>query len=601
MHIVNIILTLFFLLSNGIGEKTKKPKNSLRPPVVKTNHGKVYKSIQNGVGPLSYYSFNNIRYGQVKSRFSEAAPECNKSHKSCRKASATSKSTLLDNRIPDHPKCPQAAPDWLVKNSQAFRALSRNQSAGNFKALGRAESVTSKYIDTIRIPDDENEDCLFLDVLVPKNVWDKTQAHPELGYAPVVVRIHDGGFAFGDKSLQQDPTPLFNRSLEVGSGGMIVVSINYRLGLFGFLSGDPELVFNVGLLDQRMALGWIQTNIQKFGGDRFRVSVIGQGAGAASILHHVTAPNITKNLAPLVHPPSGYQRKFAFRSAIVHSPTFQPMIPSQSKANLAKVFAVTSALAGRKIENIHDLRQLPYKILYIANLLIIHGSAYGTFSFGPVVDVGKNSYVPDFPLRRLDAGLLPEEINIFVGHMRNEGRFFVPDTTLNDTDFSMIIRHMLPTVPQRDIDYIVNSLYPSFEYVIPSESGQNRSIEAIDDLLISCNVYYLAKLIKNAFGYLIDVPTKTRDQVLEKIFFAGTVEDNMTKTDIFQTFQTELIQFVIYSLQGAQFAKLRRYHSDRGGGDVLRISNNDVSSYIRDPCAKRKCDYWADVPYELAP
>lgn len=79
---------------------------------------------------------------------------------------------------------------------------------------------------------------------------------------------------------------------EVDTGeGVIFVSINYRLGAFGWLAGSEVAADgnpNAGLLDQRFAFEWVQKYISLFGGDACRITVMGESAGAGSIMHHIT-------------------------------------------------------------------------------------------------------------------------------------------------------------------------------------------------------------------------------------------------------------------------------------------------------------------------
>lgn len=96
---------------------------------------------------------------------------------------------------------------------------------------------------------------------------------------------------FGDKSGINGgpPAGLLQRS----NDSVIYVSLNYRLGAFGFLSGPtlqsyPNATSNVGLHDQRFALRWVQNYIHLFGGDPNRITVFGESAGAGSILHQIT-------------------------------------------------------------------------------------------------------------------------------------------------------------------------------------------------------------------------------------------------------------------------------------------------------------------------
>ncbi|XP_038046537.1 cholinesterase 1-like [Patiria miniata] len=120
-----------------------------------------------------------------------------------------------------------------------------------------------------------NEECLHLNIYVPSPALSEGAA--------VMVWIHGGGFSFGSSREL-----LYQGQSLVASGDVIVVSINYRLNVFGFLTtGDEALPGKVGLLDQVLALEWIKKNIAAFGGDRNRVTIFGQSAGSASVNFHI--------------------------------------------------------------------------------------------------------------------------------------------------------------------------------------------------------------------------------------------------------------------------------------------------------------------------
>ncbi len=120
-----------------------------------------------------------------------------------------------------------------------------------------------------------SEDCLYL------NVWKPAGRQKKL---PVLVFIHGGGFGGGAGSL-----PVYDGA-KLAANGAIVITINYRVGVFGFLA-HPALTAesgtkssgNYGLLDQIAALKWVQKNIARFGGDAGNVTVSGESAGAASV------------------------------------------------------------------------------------------------------------------------------------------------------------------------------------------------------------------------------------------------------------------------------------------------------------------------------
>ena len=128
--------------------------------------------------------------------------------------------------------------------------------------------VQNLYIHGINRVDGE-EDCLFLNIFVPRRRSQTKRA--------VVVWIHGGGFIYGSAKP-------YDSSILATLGDVVVVTIQYRLGPFGFLSTKDDVVpGNLGLWDQHTALKWIQENINHFGGDPNMVTLIGQSAGGASV------------------------------------------------------------------------------------------------------------------------------------------------------------------------------------------------------------------------------------------------------------------------------------------------------------------------------
>jgi para-nitrobenzyl esterase len=126
-----------------------------------------------------------------------------------------------------------------------------------------------------------SEDCLYLNVYMP-------DVEPPAHGFPVMVWIHGGSLVIGAGS-EYDPTPL------VENGNVIVVTINYRLGLLGFfahpaIDAEGHLKANYGLMDQQFALGGVRRNIAAFGGDYKRVTIFGESAGGFSVLSNVASP-----------------------------------------------------------------------------------------------------------------------------------------------------------------------------------------------------------------------------------------------------------------------------------------------------------------------
>lgn len=127
------------------------------------------------------------------------------------------------------------------------------------------------------------EDCLYLNVYVPR---EKLNPEEKLD---VIVHIHGGAFMMGSPTTMSGPYHFMDRDV-------VYVNFNYRLGPFGFLSvGDITFHGNYGLKDQTMVLQWVQKNIEKFGGNKNSVTIIGLSAGGASVHLHYFA-EISKGL-----------------------------------------------------------------------------------------------------------------------------------------------------------------------------------------------------------------------------------------------------------------------------------------------------------------
>lgn len=129
------------------------------------------------------------------------------------------------------------------------------------------------------------EDCLFLNVYAPAGAG---HGHFPFRALPVMVWIHGGGFIAGQGSAY-DPTPL------VIQGGVIVVTINHRLGALGLLAhpaldAEHHLIANYALMDQQAALKWVHRNIAGFGGDPQNVTLFGESSGGIAIYTHLASP-----------------------------------------------------------------------------------------------------------------------------------------------------------------------------------------------------------------------------------------------------------------------------------------------------------------------
>lgn len=125
------------------------------------------------------------------------------------------------------------------------------------------------------------EDCLYL------NIWTPSLKLRREYRRPVMVWLHGGAFQYGGISVDEN-----DGSALALLGDVVVVTLNYRVSAFGFLNANNKLngPNNIGLLDQRMALEWVQANIKQFGGDPQQVTLFGESAGGHSVGLHLISP-----------------------------------------------------------------------------------------------------------------------------------------------------------------------------------------------------------------------------------------------------------------------------------------------------------------------
>jgi para-nitrobenzyl esterase len=188
-------------------------------------------------------------------------------------------------------------------------------------------------------PEPISEDCLYL------NLW--TAASSAAEKRPVMVWLHGGGFVEGSGSL-----PSFNGE-NLALKGVVIVTINYRLGVFGFLA-HPDLTKespfhgsgNYGMLDQLAALRWVKKNIQQFGGDPDNVTIFGQSAGASSVLNLCASPLAKGYFRRAIVQSGGFMRGTDLKTAEANGVSFAQRMGATSIAELRAKPAAEVQQAG---------------------------------------------------------------------------------------------------------------------------------------------------------------------------------------------------------------------------------------------------------------
>lgn len=254
-----------------------------------------------------------------------------------------------------------------------------------------------------------SEDCLYL------NIWTTAKKPDER--LPVMVWIHGGAFNFGSASQ-----PEYNGK-NLAQKGVVVVTINYRLGPLGFLvhpllskESEHNTSGNYGLLDQIAALKWVQKNIAAFGGNPDRVTIFGQSAGSRSVSLQMISP-LSAGLFHRAIAESG--------GPIIGSEYLNPVF-NGNMANVSKMGQkLTSKLGCDKAEDVlAAMRAKSAQEIVAAADCKTSVFDEGLF-FAPVFD---GWVLPKNPLAAYSGGQ-QHDVPIIVGSTRNEGNLYLVDET----------------------------------------------------------------------------------------------------------------------------------------------------------------------------
>ncbi|OGM50678.1 hypothetical protein ABOM_000454 [Aspergillus bombycis] len=327
-----------------------------------------------------------------------------------------------------------------------------------------------------------SENCLSLRVARPT----ATRSDVRL---PVMVWIHGGGHALGSASeVLYNPDGLIRQSVADGQP-LIYVAINYRLGFFGFATSKTMAEHkqtNAGLRDQRAALEWVRDNIEVFGGDPQRVTVVGQSVGASDIGLHLTSFEGTKGVP--------------FQQAIMMSGG--PGLNFNSKSDL--VANNTAAIAKRvgcakegedqSLETLECLRDVPFDVL--TNLSVTASREarppFGEGFFFPTVD---SDFIRDRPSQLMRAGKFVKGIPVIASWVTNDGAWYAPPSTSTDHEvldsfglwlFSLsnsTKEKLLQIYPLEDFKYLVRK-----EYDGPISAQYYRAAQMNKDIWFTCPV-----------------------------------------------------------------------------------------------------------------
>ncbi|XP_026791834.2 acetylcholinesterase [Pangasianodon hypophthalmus] len=332
-----------------------------------------------------------------------------------------------------------------------------------------------------------SEDCLYLNVWVP--------ASPRPHNLTVMVWIYGGGFYSGSSSLD-----VYDGRYLAHSEKVVVVSMNYRVGAFGFLAlnGSSEAPGNVGLLDQRMALQWVQDNIHFFGGNPKQVTIFGESAGGASIGMHLLSPESRPKFTRAI-----------MQSGVPNCP-WATVNFDEARRRATKLAKLVGCPDDDDSELVDCLRNKQPQELIDQEFLVLPYSSLFRFSFVPVID---GVVLPDTPDAMLSSGNF-KDTQILLGVNQDEGSYFLiygapgfskdNDSLISREDFLQGVRMSVPHANDIGLEAVILQYTDWMD-----EDNPLKNREAMEDIVGDHNVICPLQHFARSYAQYSSNPAQT--------------------------------------------------------------------------------------------
>lgn len=466
-------------------------------------------------------------------------------------------------------------------------------------ALGEAETLVSMKSNAAAIGVKGSEDCLYLNVYAPQSG----------GLKPVLVWIHGGAFLLGSGSNAiYDPVHIVEQE------DMVVVTLNYRLGVFGFLDlpdADKKAGVtsgNFGLMDQTMAISWVHENIARFGGDPDRVTIMGESAGSMSVGFHLV--NDTAASADY------------FRAAIMQSPYMGFPIKTESHAAQVGTFTASTLKAQCAAMGVSETMTCLYETLTTKDV-IVYGEVPGLLNY-LIKTLGTGSFSNIFPYEpyidgeRVKSNLIEGNITkpLLIGNTKSESNYFlallqseVPITS--EAEYKLFLATMFADLNRTELlqMYPYNSADPAgaLETLITDYAFKCASTSMVEGAGATDAYLYKFDFVSgfNRFkdGEACDAPAVCHAADLPYTFDQFYFSDNTPIPEANITAnETDFSAAMIG--QWGEFAKtvsLNGFVPHTRAGDNYIEMNNTASYFYKyggNFAAEHNCDYW-DAYYKV--
>ncbi|KAF5618588.1 carboxylesterase family [Fusarium sp. NRRL 52700] len=477
---------------------------------------------------------------------------------------------------------PTRRPQWQAKTLMAIGKYSNPTVP--FTLDGWVDAIEQGVVPPGDINSNATEDCLLLDVHVPKKVLNAVGTQNEKR-VPVLVFIHGGGGVFGSKDGSGptlfEPSGILAQARSTFNQEFVFVTINYRLGAFGWLNSAEVLAdgdANAALLDQRLALQWVQDNIHLFGGSKHHVTIMGESGGGSSVLHHLIAAGASKDgLKGSCNP-----AKKLFQQAISQSPADVPVATGDPDELYKEFLSILEA------DNLDDARSMSSAAVIAANAAQVAAFPHTNYVHAPIVD-HDTSFGP--VIKSLREGKFDKSVKVMAAHNIFEGGFFFDPSVKTDQDFDEWLKRSFPGLDREQRGELAENIYPPvYDGSLGYVDLNTRQMSVWGESAIDCAFNAISQTTKDkSYAYEFGVSPGFHIQDLSYTF--GTPAAAIRPSQ--KSLQLAIASFVLKGVPVLEGGKEFPIFGDEGL--LVNITAAGAVTSVPSNVNQTRCEWWTSI------